>query len=310
MSSILSAAPPLVMNLSDIERLKGQKGLGLEAEKKRLKKATREFESMVVYEMLKTMRKTIPENTLTESEDSSGGLGKDIYTQMFDMELARKVSTGDKNSISEVLYNQVVKSVEARYQDNSILKAIIQPSKVDSKHMQLNKKNFIENQNNFKEINRKSDLDNFKPISIRKIRSSSTKTDNIVARFGDIIEMASRETKLDSALIASVIKVESNGNPKAVSKAGAKGLMQLIDVTAEEMGVKKVFNPKENILAGSKYLKKMIDRFGDIKLGLAAYNAGAENVKKYGDIPPFAETREYVTKVLENMERYQNNSPM
>ena len=86
--------------------------------------------------------------------------------------------------------------------------------------------------------------------------------------------------------------------------------MQLIDVTAEEMGVKKVFNPKENILAGSKYLKKMIDRFGDIKLGLAAYNAGAENVKKYGDIPPFAETREYVTKVLENMERYQNNSPM
>jgi soluble lytic murein transglycosylase-like protein len=73
--------------------------------------------------------------------------------------------------------------------------------------------------------------------------------------------------------------------------------MQLIDSTAQDMGVEDVFDPRENILAGSRYLRDLIDRFGDMKLGLAAYNAGPGNVNKYGGIPPFKETQNYVRKV-------------
>ena len=90
--------------------------------------------------------------------------------------------------------------------------------------------------------------------------------------------------------------------------AGAKGLMQLIDSTASDMNVKNVFKARDNIIGGAKYLKKMLDRFGELKLALAAYNAGPENVKKYGDIPPFAETKAYVGRVMDNITEYKNNN--
>jgi len=102
-------------------------------------------------------------------------------------------------------------------------------------------------------------------------------------------------------LVASVIKAESNGDPKAVSTAGAKGLMQLIDSTASDMGVRDVFDPHENIEGGVKYLRKMINQFGDIKKALAAYNAGPEAVKRYEGVPPYRETKNYVEKVLKNL---------
>ena len=102
-------------------------------------------------------------------------------------------------------------------------------------------------------------------------------------------------------LVSAVIKAESNGDPKAVSTAGAKGLMQLIDSTASDMGVRNVFDPRENIEGGVKYLRKMINRFGDIKKALAAYNAGPEAVKRYEGIPPYRETKNYVEKVLKNL---------
>ena len=77
--------------------------------------------------------------------------------------------------------------------------------------------------------------------------------------------------------------------------------MQLIDSTAKEQGVTDSFDPRQNIMAGSKYLKKMINRFGDLKLGLAAYNAGPGNVNKYGGMPPFSETKNYVERVTSQM---------
>ena len=116
-------------------------------------------------------------------------------------------------------------------------------------------------------------------------------------RYGALIDHAAEETKLDSALIVSVIRAESNGNPKAVSPVGAKGLMQLMDGTAAELGVTDSFNPKQNILAGSRYLAAMVRRFGDVETALAAYNAGPGTVTKHGGIPPYRETQEYVSKV-------------
>lgn len=120
-----------------------------------------------------------------------------------------------------------------------------------------------------------------------------------------ILEVADRY-EIDPALIRAVIMVESSNNPNAVSRSGAKGLMQLMPGTARELGVEDVFDPEHNIEGGTKYLRRMIVRFdGDITLALAAYNAGSRHVLNYGGVPPFRETRQYVKKVLAYYETYQ-----
>jgi len=121
--------------------------------------------------------------------------------------------------------------------------------------------------------------------------------------FSEIIQEASKAYGIDEKIISAVIQQESSFNPHAVSSCGAMGLMQLMPSTARSLGVKDPFDAEQNIMAGTKYLKEKLNEFnGDIKLALAAYNAGSGAVKKYGGIPPYKETRAYVDKIVKSID--------
>lgn len=124
--------------------------------------------------------------------------------------------------------------------------------------------------------------------------SADTPTD-----LDSIFEQASNTYGVSKALLKAVAKAESNYNPSAVSGAGAIGVMQLMPETAKSLGVTNPYDATDNIMGGAKYLSQLLDNYnGDTSLALAAYNAGSGNVAKYGGIPPFKETQNYVKKVL------------
>jgi len=119
------------------------------------------------------------------------------------------------------------------------------------------------------------------------------------ASIDGLIEAFAAEHSIDSALIRAVIRAESNFNHRAVSRKGAQGLMQLMPATIWRLSVGDAFDPHENIGAGARYLRQLLDQFqGDLTLALAAYNAGENAVLRYRGVPPYQETREYVRKVL------------
>ena len=120
-----------------------------------------------------------------------------------------------------------------------------------------------------------------------------------------IILAAASRYRVDPNIIRAIIKAESNYNPKAVSKAGAVGLMQLMPRTARALGVKDSFNPEQNIHGGVKYFSQLLNKFnGDHALALAAYNAGSRNVIKHKGIPPFKATKRYITKVFKYRKQF------
>ncbi len=116
--------------------------------------------------------------------------------------------------------------------------------------------------------------------------------------YRDLVEAAAKKYNLDADLITSVIAVESNFDPKAVSRKNARGLMQLLPETAAQLGVKNIDDPAENIDGGTRYLRDLLQKYNnDLALALAAYNAGPEKVQLYGRVPPYAETISYVRRV-------------
>ena len=127
--------------------------------------------------------------------------------------------------------------------------------------------------------------------------------------FHPIILQEAKRYKIDPCLVKAIIMAESGYNPKAISKRGAKGLMQLMPSTAEALGVVDIFNPKQNISGGIRYFKKLVKRFdGNVKLALAAYNAGSQKVRHYQGIPPFKATQYYIEKVFKYYELYKDQS--
>jgi soluble lytic murein transglycosylase-like protein len=123
--------------------------------------------------------------------------------------------------------------------------------------------------------------------------------------FGDVIDLAAEKHKIDSAFVRAVIHAESGFNPRARSRKGAKGLMQLMPATAREVGVTDAYAPEQNIHGGVKYLAGMLEQFRyDLTLAAAAYNAGPAAVEKYSGVPPYAETQAYVKRVNILYQRY------
>jgi len=135
----------------------------------------------------------------------------------------------------------------------------------------------------------------------------SLPTAELMKRYSTLIETASKSHGVDAALVHAVITAESNYNPSAVSRAGARGLMQLMPDTAKRFGVQNIMDPSENIQGGVKYLRELLTMFnGNKELAVAAYNAGENAVIRAGNrIPPYAETTYYVPKVLGLYRKFQ-----
>lgn len=154
----------------------------------------------------------------------------------------------------------------------------------------------------------------FNPIDLYTLHSNdniTTASSSRSASFSDalqstasssldaIFQKAAEKYNVPVSLLKAIGKAESDFNPNAVSGAGAQGVMQLMPATAKSLGVTNSFDAEQNIMGGAKYIKQMLDRYnGNVKLALAAYNAGSGNVEKYGGIPPFKETQNYVKKVM------------
>ena len=124
-----------------------------------------------------------------------------------------------------------------------------------------------------------------------------------------LVEAAAERYKVDADLIMSVIAAESNFDPKAISPKNARGLMQLLPETAARLGVQNIFDPRENIDGGTRYLSELLQKYNnDLSLALAAYNAGPERVQQYGRVPPIAETVSYVRRVKQNYDKSKSDS--
>lgn len=122
---------------------------------------------------------------------------------------------------------------------------------------------------------------------------------NSTGKYEPIISAASKRHGISAHLLNAIIKVESDYNPRAVSRKGAKGLMQIMPETMKALNIANVFDPWENIMGGARYFKQLFNRYeGKLPLALAAYNAGPGVVDRFGSIPPFRETESYVEKVI------------
>ncbi|MCU7497133.1 MAG: transglycosylase SLT domain-containing protein [Ignavibacteria bacterium] len=253
-------------------------------QKQKLAKASRDFESLLTSMMLKSMTKTT--NGLF-GDDSYGG---ETFEGLFENEISSFMSKNQSLGVAAKLY----KSITGEELETG---AGIPVKKITG------------HKDSPEEVSREEGAQGNGATGSGRIQVKGTGTHSAVepsqssmsriGRYEDVIEQASKDFGVDSNIIRSVILAESAGNVKARSVSNAKGLMQLMDSTASSMGVKNVWDPKENIYGGTKYLAGLLRQYnGELKLALAAYNAGPGNVEKYNGVPPFNETRNYISRVL------------
>lgn len=264
------------------ERRTAKTGPSTPSDNKQLYKAAKQMESLFLYQMLKTMRNTIPGSDQKGMAGMSSGLGKDIYNQMFDQEIARMMAGSGNRSIAGMLYRSLEGTLDKKSNEDI--------SDRNRLHDLFPARRPIKIRDDYHEIN-----------SDRSVGRRNHRDRLPGARLDLLARRAAVRHKLPAALLKAVIMAESAGHPGAVSHAGAKGLMQLTDSTAADMGVTDVFDPAQNIDGGARYLRKLLDRFGDLPKALAAYNAGPKTVDDYGGIPPYPETIDYVRNIIDSL---------
>jgi Rod binding domain-containing protein len=289
--------------------------------KARLEKATREFEAVFLSYMLKTMR---------GGENEEDGLfgnnfGGDLMTGMFDQELARYVTRGSSLGLGEMMYRSLT-GERYRQHERPDKKPEITGSKTPAEVPLVPDRELRDGVP--LRMHHQPAAASAPPLSRTQVEPAPQKKseevgpakpapgggasivpDSVQARveaFHSLIEDAAAQHGVDSSLVRAIIASESGGRPDALSPKSAKGLMQLIDSTAAEMGVQRIWDPAQNISGGVKYLKQQLDRFdGDITLAAAAYNAGPGAVRKHGGVPPYRETQQYVRRVLNYLSYFQ-----
>jgi len=279
--------------------------------KAKLQAAARDFESLFVGYMLKTMRET------TSTDEMFGeSFGGDILDGLFDMELARQMSKNSSVGIAEMLYRKMtgeslpntapaVRAPKSALPVNPPAPGVV--TGTGTSQPMDNATAPKESAPSLPSRNTPAAKPSPKEVEPQQQTVRSKKgIDGRLSAYEAAIREAAEKHNLDPNLIRAVIASESAGNARAHSSKNAKGLMQLIDSTAADMGVANIWDPRQNILAGAKYLQQLLDRFGgDIDTALASYNAGPGAVEKHGGIPPFKETREYVQKVKNYIQHFQ-----
>ncbi|MCL2690418.1 MAG: transglycosylase SLT domain-containing protein [Chitinispirillia bacterium] len=245
---------------------------------KRAFAVAQDFEALFTSMMLKAMRRTVPEGGLIPAS-----MGQQIFTEMLDGEYSKMMAGKGSLGLAEMIFKEIERSEGRALPSTDGLNTPMWALERQAARTGTASRGISE-------------------------RDSTNLIDRVKSRWETLIEEASARHGVDKDLVTAVIARESAGNPNAVSPKGAKGLMQLMDGTARELGVRYSFSPAENINGGVRYLKKMLEMFdGDEKLALAAYNAGPGAVRRHNGVPPFRETIEYIEAVSRLKNRAASN---